>query len=80
MFLVVCDHSNSKLKDKQCKQKPLRKRYNTEIKILALILGYLNRALNYPAQLAVTAGLETVPCTSRFVGSRQPYRTATQLS
>ena len=32
MFLVACDHSNSKLKDKDCKQKTSPKRYNTEIK------------------------------------------------
>ena len=35
MFLVVCDHLNSKLKDKQCKQKTSPKRYKTKSKILA---------------------------------------------
>ena len=34
MYLIVCDHSNSELKDKQCKQKTSPKRYKTEIKIL----------------------------------------------
>ena len=34
MFLVVCDHLNSKLKDKQSKQKTSPKCYKTEIKIL----------------------------------------------
>ena len=34
MFLVVCDHSNSQLKDKQCKQKTSQKRSKTKIKIL----------------------------------------------
>ena len=35
VFFVVCDHSNSKLKDKQCKQKTSPKSYKTEIEILA---------------------------------------------
>ena len=34
MFLVFCDHSNSKLKDKQCKKRTSPKSYKTEIKIL----------------------------------------------
>ena len=34
MFLVVCGHSNSKFKDKQCKQKTSPKGYKIEIKIL----------------------------------------------
>ena len=35
MFFVVLDYSNSKLKDKQFKQKTLLKSCKTEIKILA---------------------------------------------
>ena len=35
MFFAVCDHSNLKLKDKQCKQKTSLKSYKIEIKILA---------------------------------------------
>ena len=35
MFFVVCDYLNSKLKDKQSKQKTSPKSYKTRIKILA---------------------------------------------
>ena len=34
MLFVVSDHSDSKLKDKQCEQKTSPKSYKTEIKIL----------------------------------------------
>ena len=34
MFFVVCDYLNSKLKDKQSKQKTSPKSYKTDVKIL----------------------------------------------